>query len=167
MTTIRPATLDDAAACARVYAPYVTDSVISFEATPPTADDMAGRMRVAHEWLVAEVDGDVVGYAYSGKHKDRAAYAWAADVAVYIDATSHRRGIGRALYGELFPLLRERGLRMLCAGVTLPNDKSVGIHLAMGFEPVGIYRKIGWKFGRWHDVAWYQLDLAPGDDGPP
>ena len=73
--------------------------------------------------------------------------------------------MGRRLYEELFPVVRERGLRVLCAGVALPNDASDGLHRAMGFEEVGVYRRIGWKDGRWHDVRWWQLHLA--GDGPP
>jgi phosphinothricin acetyltransferase len=157
----------DAQACARVYAPYVSDSVISFEERPPSGEEMAARMRAAHEWLVAEEDGAVVGYAYGSPHHVRAAYRWAADVAVYIDAERHRAGVGRALYTELFERLRERGFWMLCAGITLPNDASSGLHRAMGFIPVGTYRRIGWKFGAWHDVEWLQLDLRPGDAAAP
>ncbi|MGD1050598.1 MAG: N-acetyltransferase family protein [Solirubrobacteraceae bacterium] len=157
----------DAEACARVYAPYVSDSIISFEERAPSGEEMAGRMAAAHEWLVAEEGGAVVGYAYASPHHVRAAYRWSADVAVYIDAAHHRGGVGRALYTELFERLRERGFWMLCAGITLPNDASAGLHRAMGFVPVGTYRRVGWKFGAWHDVEWLQLDLRPGDAEPP
>ena len=157
----------DAQACASIYAPYVTGSVASFEERAPSGEEMAARMAAAHEWLVAQDGGAVVGYAYASPHHVRAAYRWSADVAVYIDAARHRAGVGRALYGELFARLRERGFWMLCAGITLPNDASGGLHRAMGFVPVGTYRRIGWKFGAWHDVEWLQLDLRPGDPGPP
>jgi L-amino acid N-acyltransferase YncA len=162
---IRPATIADAAACAAVYAPYVTDSCISFEYEPPSAEEFAARIAGAHGWLVAEDDGEVVGYAYGSRHRERAAYDWAADVAIYSAATHHGRGMGRALYEALFELLRSRGLRTLCAGVALPNDASDGLHRALGFEEVGVYRRIGWKFGCWHDVRWWQLQL--GDGAPP
>jgi phosphinothricin acetyltransferase len=157
----------DAEACAAIYAPYVTDSVASFEERPPSGEEMAARMLVAHEWLVAEADGAVVGYAYGSPHHVRAAYRWSADVAVYIDAAHHRAGVGRALYTTLFERLRERGFWMLCAGITLPNDSSGGLHRAMGFVPVGTYRRIGWKSGAWRDVECLQLDLRPGDTAPP
>jgi L-amino acid N-acyltransferase YncA len=162
---IRPAVPADAAGCAAVYAPYVTDSCISFEYEAPTAADFAKRMAASHVWLVAEDDGAIVGYAYASRHRDRSAYDWAADVAIYIAASHHGRGMGRRLYEELLGPVRERGLRVLCAGVALPNDASDGLHRAMGFEEVGVYRRIGWKDGRWHDVRWWQLHL--GDDGPP
>jgi L-amino acid N-acyltransferase YncA len=164
---IRPARPVDAAACAAIYAPYVTDSVISFEEVPPDAGEMARRMQSSHAWLVAE-DGDrIAGYAYGSRHHVRAAYRWAADVAIYLASSDQRRGLGRRLYTELFAVLKEQGFRMLCAGLTLPNAASDGIHRAMGFQEVGVYRKIGWKSGAWHDVRWYQLDLYPGDDGEP
>jgi phosphinothricin acetyltransferase len=157
----------DAAACAAIYSPYVTDSVVSFEARPPTAEEMSARIGAAHAWVVAEQEGVTVGYAYGSPHQERAAYRWTADVAVYIDADHHRSGVGRALYTRLFEQLRAIGLWMVCAGITQPNDASNGLHRAMGFVPVGTYRRIGWKAGAWHDVEWLQLDLRPGEPGPP
>jgi L-amino acid N-acyltransferase YncA len=157
----------DAAACAAIYAPYIIDSTASFEEVPPSAEEMSARMRAAHAWVVAEEGGAVVGYAYGSPHRERAAYRWAADVAVYIDAGHHRSGVGRALYARLFERLRAIGMWTLCAGVTLPNDASRGLHRAMGFVPVGIYRRIGWKAGAWHDVEWLALDLRGGEQGPP
>lgn len=160
-----PAT--DATACAAIYAPYVRDTVISFEEVAPSAAQMADRMRTSHVWLVAESAGRIVGFAYGSEHRTRAAYRWASDIAVYVDGTHHRGGVGRALYAHLIAGLAGRGLRMLCAGVAQPNPASNGLHEALGFEPVGTYRRIGWKNGAWHDVRWFQLDLRPGDDGPP
>ena len=157
----------DAAACAAIYEPYVCDSVASFEARAPTEEEMSGRMRAAYAWVLAEQEEVVVGYAYGSSHRERAAYRWAADVAAYIDADHHRSGIGRALYTHLFEQLRTIGLWTLCAGITQPNDASNGLHHAMGFVPVGTYRRIGWKAGAWHDVQWWQLDLHPGEPGPP
>jgi L-amino acid N-acyltransferase YncA len=157
----------DAAACAVIYAPYVSGSAASFEAHPPTAEEMSTRIDTAHAWVVAERGGVTVGYAYGSPHAERAAYRWAADVAVYIDADHHRSGVGRALYARLFEKLRAIGLWTVCAGITQPNDASNGLHRAMGFLPVGTYRRIGWKAGAWHDVQWLQLDLRPGEPGPP
>jgi L-amino acid N-acyltransferase YncA len=160
----------DAPACAAIYAPYVEDSVISFEIQAPSAYEMAERIETigaTHPWLVAERDGRVAGYAYASPHHARAAYRWAADVTVYVDRAHHRAGVGRALYGALFELLRSQRLRIACAGITLPNDASVGLHEALGFVPVGVYRNIGWKDGSWHDVGWWQLDLGALADEPP
>jgi L-amino acid N-acyltransferase YncA len=157
----------DASACATIYGPYVSDSVVSFEARPPTVEEMADRIGAAHAWVIAEREGFTLGYAYASPHRERAAYRWAADVAVYIDEGHHRSGVGRALYTSLFEQLRAVGLWRLCAGITQPNDASNGLHRAMGFLPVGTYRRIGWKAGAWHDVQWWQLDLRPGELGPP
>jgi phosphinothricin acetyltransferase len=168
MMTIRRANPQgDAAACAAIYGPYVSDSVVSFEARPPTVEEMAGRISAAYAWVLAEHEGVTLGYAYASPHRERAAYRWAADVAVYIDPGHHRSGVGRALYTRLFEQLRTIGLWMLCAGITQPNDASNGLHRAIGFVPVGTYRRIGWKAGAWHDVQWWQLDLRPGEPGPP
>jgi len=157
----------DANACASIYAPYVTDTVISFEYEPPSEREMAERMRAAYVWLVADDGQRPVGYAYGSRHQQRAAYRWSADVAIYIDRDYHRAGVGRALYAQLFERLRDVGLWTLCAGVTQPNAASDGLHRAMGFTEVGVYRRIGFKAGAWQDVRWWQLDLRPGESDPP
>jgi phosphinothricin acetyltransferase len=159
MLHVRPATQDDAAACAAIYAPYVTDTAVSFELEPPDATELARRMAAAHVWLVLEDAGRVVGYAYAGPFHPRAAYRFATETSVYLERGFERRGGGRALYAALLPLLRERGYTSAIAGMTLPNPGSVGLHAALGFELVGTYRRVGFKFDRWHDVAWTQLML--------
>jgi L-amino acid N-acyltransferase YncA len=169
-TTVRNASERDAAACAAIYAPYVTDTAITFETDPPSPAEMAERIAAAsrkHAWLVLEEEGSVVGYAYGAAFHPRAAYRWACEVSVYLELGRRRTGAGRALYSALFARLAERGLRIAVAGMTLPNDASVGLHRAMGFQPVGTYRRIGFKHGSWHDVAWTQLVLADGEDPPP
>lgn len=166
---IRDAVAADAEACGAIYAPYVRDTAISFEAEPPTTVEMAGRIaeaQRAHAWLVLEDGGEVVGYAYGGPFMARDAYRWATAVSVYLASGRRRTGAGRALYEALFDRLASRGHRTALAGIALPNDASVGLHRALGFEEVGTYRRVGWKLGRWHDVAWYQRPLAD-DDGPP
>jgi L-amino acid N-acyltransferase YncA len=166
---VRDATVEDAEACAAIYAPYVENTAITFEIDPPTVDVMAERIESAlrtHAWLVLERQGRVVGYAYGGPFKTRAAYRWSCEVSVYLELGRRRSGGGRALYEALLARLTERGFRTAAAGMTLPNDASVGFHRAMGFEPVGTYRRIGWKHGAWHDVAWAQRALATGDDPP-
>jgi phosphinothricin acetyltransferase len=160
--TIRPATGHDASAVAGIYAPYVDHTAISFEDVAPGPDEMAARIakcRAGWEWLVAEVDGAVVGYAYGSEHRARAAYRWSVEVSAYVSRDHHRKGIGRALYRALFAELADRGFCNAFAGITLPNDPSVKLHLSVGFEPIGTFRSIGWKFGRWHDVAWFQRPL--------
>jgi phosphinothricin acetyltransferase len=168
---VRDATVDDAAACARIYEPYVRDTVVSFELEPPTAAEVAGRIAAAlarHAWLVLEDDGRVVGYAYGSTFNARAAYDWTTSVSVYTEPGRRRTGAGRALYTALLDRLAARGYRTALAGIALPNDASVGLHTAMGFELVGTYRRVGWKLGRWNDVARYQRPLGePTDDPPP
>ena len=160
----------DAAACAGIYAPYVSDTVISLEEVPPSPEEMRARIERASErypWLIAEEDGEVAGYAYAGRHRERAAYRWASDVTVYLSPAHFRRGFGSALYTALFDLLVFQGVYVACAGVTLPNEASVGLHEALGFEQTGINREIGWKEGAWRDVGWFQLELAAPGEGPP
>jgi phosphinothricin acetyltransferase len=160
----------DGAACAAIYAPHITTGVASLEERAPEPHEMADRIRIIsrdYPWLVAVIDDQVVGYAYASRHRDRAAYRWAADVTVYISAEHHRRGVGRALYDALFGLLERQGVHEVCAGVTLPNDASVGLHEAMGFVPVGVYRDIAFKFGQLRSVGWWQMSLQPRSAGEP
>jgi phosphinothricin acetyltransferase len=166
---VRDATEADASACAAIYAPYVRDTAITFELDPPGAREMAERIAAAlraHAWLVLEDAGRVVGYAYAGTLNRRPAYRWACEVSVYLEPSRRRTGAGRALYEALLQRLSQRGYRMAVAGMTLPNEASVGLHRAMGFQEVGTYRRIGFKLGRWHDVAWMQRELGAGGDPP-
>jgi len=169
MVQVRDASAADAEACAAIYAPYVTDSAITFEIDPPGPEEMASRIAQAqstHAWLVAEDEGRVVGYAYGGPMKPRAAYRWSCEVSVYLEPGRRRTGAGRALYEALFTRLTERGYRTAVAGMTLPNPASEGLHKSLGFEPIGTYRNIGWKLDNWHDVAWVQRPLAVLPDPP-
>ncbi|MCR6482286.1 GNAT family N-acetyltransferase [Amycolatopsis sp. OK19-0408] len=160
---IRDATPRDAAACAALYAPYVTDTVISFETEPPTADTMAHRITGAHAWLVLEDEGRVAGFAYAHPFATRAAYQWSCETSIYLERGRRRTGAGRALYETLFERLREQGFHRAFAGMTLPNEASAGLHRALGFAPAGVYRRVGWKHGQWRDVAWVQRDLQATD----
>jgi L-amino acid N-acyltransferase YncA len=160
----------DGAFCAEIYAPHVESSPVSFEERVPDAAEMATRIERygrSHAWFVAERKGRVAGYAYATAFNERPAYRWSTSVSVYVAEEARGAGIGRALYEALFDRLRERGFRMACAGITLPNEASWGLHKSLGFEPVGVNREIGWKQGAWHDVGWYQLELAPAPEGPP
>ena len=158
--TIRAVQVDrDAEACARIYAPFVSDSWISFELDPPTPSEMSQRIAqysASHSWLVAEAEDAIAAYAYASPHRSRAAYASSCDVAVYVDPAFARRGLGKALYGTLLPLLARQGYHAAFAGIALPNEGSVALHEVSGFTLVGIYREVGWKLGAWRDVAWWQ-----------
>jgi phosphinothricin acetyltransferase len=168
--TIRLATLADAAAIAAIYGPFCESTAVSFEFAAPTALVMAERIANVlqqNPWLVAEADGQVVGYAYATRHRDRAAYMWSVDTAVYIAEASRGIGVGRALYETLFKVLVAQGYFQAYAGITLPNEASVRLHLGTGFVPVGTYRSVGYKLGRWHDVGWFARELQPLADEPP
>jgi L-amino acid N-acyltransferase YncA len=171
-SSIRLATDRDAEQVAAIYAPNVSDSIVSFELEPPSADEMHRRIEVTLErypWLVYERRGRVLGYAYAGAHGSRAAYQWAVDVSVYVHEEAHRMGVGRALYASLFAALKRQGFYNAYAGATLPNPASVGLHESLGFRAVGVYRGVGYKLGAWHDVVWWHLPLRErvADPEPP
>jgi phosphinothricin acetyltransferase len=167
---IRVADEGDAQAVAEIYGPAITDGVISFELTPPDPKEMSRRILAVqrqYPWLVYEESRAVLGYVYASVHNERAAYRWSVDVTAYIRHDAHRRGIGRALYTALFEILVLQGYRTACAGITLPNTASVQMHAAMGFNEVGVYHEVGYKFGKWHDVGWYERALAEHVLDPP
>lgn len=156
---IRSATVQDADQCAAIYTPFVTESWVSFESTPPDVIEMSRRIEralVSHDWLVAEIEGAIAGYAYGAPHRTREAYKSSCDVTVYINPSFSRQGVGRALYEALFQRLNERKFHALFAGIALPNDASLGLHQSLGFTSVGIYREVGRKMGAWRDVQWMQ-----------
>ncbi len=165
---LRPATPDDAPAVQAIYARVVTDSVTSFEESPPAADEIARRMlaRPRLPWLAAVRQGGLVGYAYASAHRARPAYRWSVETSVYVDEPERGRGTGRALYVLLLDELRRLGYATAFAGVALPNDPSVGLHEAVGFEPIGVFRQVGHKHGAWHDVGWWQLALTTAPEDP-
>lgn len=167
---IRLATPQDASAIQAIYAPYVRDTAISFEMVPPTVIEMAERIEKGltfFPWLVCEREqGEIIGYVYASKHRERAAYQWGVDVTVYVHAAAQRGGVGRGLYSSLFALLRLQGFYNAYAGIALPNEPSVRLHESLGFVPIGIYHQTGYKLGRWHDVGWWELALQPHTENP-
>lgn len=164
--SIRFATPDDAGWMLALYAPVVRETAISFEDVPPTLEEFRDRIeRVGSRfpWLACMANGRPAGYAYASSHRDRAAYAWSVEVSVYIAEEFRGRGIGRALYGGLLPLLKEQGLRNAYGVITLPNPASVALHKAFGFQEIGVHRNAGFKLDSWHDVLWLQRDLWDGE----
>lgn len=168
-TTIRLATIADGDAIARIYRPAVIDSATSFEIVAPQGKEMGVRVERTLQrtpWLVCENGNEVVGYAYANTHHERPAYQWSVDTTVYVRADQHRTGVGRALYMSLFAILIRQGFYSAYAGITLPNEASIGLHTAIGFTPVGVYRGVGFKHGAWRDVAWFERELAPRNRTP-
>jgi len=164
---IRSANDRDAPALLAIYAPYVERTTVSFETIVPDVDEFAARIRQSSAqwaWLVAEHDGRCLGYAYGSAHRERAAYRWSVETSAYVDASIRRQGVGKALYLALFDALIARGYCNAYAGMTLPNDASAALHRSVGFEPIGVFHRVGFKFGAWHDVAWAQRRLR---DTPP
>lgn len=162
---IRRAGPEDAAGVLAIYGPIVDRTAISFELVRPTEREMAGRIRAsneAHRWLVAEADGRIAGYAYGGRHRARAAYDYAAEVSAYIHPDFQGRGLGRRLYEALFAELAGRGFYNAYAGITEPNRPSVGLHKAVGFTFIGIFPRVGFKFGTWHNTSWWHRRLRDG-----
>jgi L-amino acid N-acyltransferase YncA len=160
----------DGAACAAIYAPYVATGATSFEESPPTAAEFAERIErvsATHPWVVSERSGEIAGFAYATTHRTRPAYRWTAETSVYVDPAHQGHGVGRELYEVLLELLRRQRLQVACAGITLPNDASVALHRVLGFEQIGVYRRIGYKAGAWRDVGWWQVLLGPVSDGAP
>lgn len=154
----------DAAGCLSIYSRYVAGSPVSFEDSPPSVEEFAariGRLSQTHAFLVADDDGRTAGYVYAGTHRERPAYRWATETSVYIDPDYRRRGLGRALYEPLLELIGGQGYRIALAGITIPNPGSIGLHRALGFEEVGVYRRIGWKAGAWQNVIWMAKQLGP------
>lgn len=169
---IRLANATDAAAVLAIYAPIVRDTAISFELVPPSVDEMLERIETTltqFPWLVAEHDHDFLGYAYASQHRERAAYQWSVDVSVYVNEAARGKGVARALYSSLLRILAELSYCTAFAGIALPNVASVGFHEAMDFTPVGVYRNVGYKLGKWHDVGWWQRPLREygADPTPP
>lgn len=162
MLTLRLITAADAADVADIYRPIVASTTISFETEAPGAADIERRIEdtlPTFPWLVCEDRGRIVGYAYASRHRPRAAYRWSVDTSVYVRPDFHRQGVGRGLYASLFRILEAQGFVSAYAGIALPNPGSVGLHEAMGFQPIGIYRNAGFKLGAWHDVGWWQLAI--------
>lgn len=165
MHEIRLAKESDSEQILRIYAPFCSeDSAVSFEIVAPSIAEMKARVRGTLEklpWLVYE-DGDhIMGYAYAGPHKARAAYRWSVDTSIFVSQEARRKGVARTLYNALFSILRLQGYVNAFAGITQPNPGSIGLHEAMGFTKNALYEHVGFKCGAWHDVAFYSLALTP------
>jgi len=161
--SVRPAMASDAEAIARIYNYYIENTVITFEEEPVSPGTMATRLADVQSanlpWLVAELQGAVVGYAYASKWKVRSAYRYSVETTIYLENGCERRGVGTRLYIELLKLLRTRGVHVAIGGAALPNEASVALHEKLGFERVATFRQVGFKHDRWVDVAYWQIVL--------
>ena len=166
---VRTAGIADAAAIAAIYAPYVDETIVSFEEQAPSAQDIAARIAAAdglYPWLVAERDGALLGYAYAAAFRSRSAYRFAVETTVYLRRDACGRGLGGLLYRPLIARLEGQGFTQAIAAISLPNAASVKLHERLGFVPTGTYRQVGWKLGRWIDVGLWQRPLAPALAAP-
>ena len=161
--TVRSASAADADTLARIYNYYVENTVITFEEEAVSSDAMAARVAevqgLSLPWLVAEVDERVIGYAYANKWKVRSAYRHSVETTIYLEHGLEGRGVGKTLYAALLPPLRARGIHAVIGGAALPNEASVALHEKLGFDHVATFREVGFKHGRWVDVAYWQLVL--------
>jgi L-amino acid N-acyltransferase YncA len=169
MTAIRLARPEDVAGIHAIYAPVVAETAISFEATPPPLEELQQRVintLALRPWLVYAEENRVWGYAYASAYHTRAAYQWSVEVTVYVHPDAQRRGIARRLYTSLFSILCAQGYINAVAVIALPNPASVRLHDQFGFEPVGVFPGVGYKFGVWRDVLWMRRQLQPPPDEP-
>jgi len=163
MVKLRIATKADGAALAAIYAYYVENTAITFEYVAPTAEEFGER--IAHKlekypYIIAEENGRAVGYAYADMYRERAAFNWSCELSVYVDKSETGKGTGRRLYNALVELLRLQGFTSVVASITYPNEASVALHEKMGFSHLGTMHNIGFKFGRWLDLMWFEKRIS-------
>jgi phosphinothricin acetyltransferase len=166
---IRVATKDDAAGMLEIYAPFILNSGITQETEIPSVEEFQKRIisnLAERPWLICEINNEVAGYAYAGKHRDRKGYQWCTEPSVYISEKYHGLGIANAIYAALFDILKLQGYVNAYAVITLPNDRSIAFHKKFGFEYLTTYEKIGYKLGQWHDVGWMQYEINSHKENP-
>jgi len=164
MPEIRLATKEDAASMLNIYAPFILNSGITQEIEIPSLENFTQRIISTlseRPWLVYIINGELAGYAYAGKHRERKGYQWCIEPSVYIESKYYNRGVADALYTALFSILKLQGYVNAYAVITLPNDKSVRFHEKFGFSYLTTYKKIGFKLGQWHDVGWWEMQINP------
>ena len=166
---IRVATKDDAVGMLDIYAPFILNSGITQETEVPSVEDFQQRVisnLIERPWFVCEINNEIAGYAYAGKHRDRKGYQWCTEPSVYISEKYFGFGVANALYNALFEILKLQGYVNAYAVITLPNDRSLAFHKKFGFEYLTTYKKIGYKLGQWHDVGWMQYEINPHENDP-
>ena len=169
-TELRLASTNDASEILSIYSPSVVTAAISFETVVPPIEEMQDRITSCLQkfpWIVCLSDGKIAGYVYASKHREREAYQWSCECSVYVHTDFKGKGVGKELYQLLFQILKLQGFRNVYAGITLPNDASVHLHEKCGFQPFARYENIGYKFGSWHTVGWWKLQINNYDLEPP
>ena len=159
---IRPVKMEDAAALSTIYNFYVENTTITFEEAHVSVGEFAKRIQdvsAAYPWLVAEVDGDIIGYGYACTWKPRSAYRYCVESTMYLAQAAMGRGYGTALYQQLIDELRKRDVHSILAGIATPNEPSFALHKKLGFEQVGLFKQVGKKFSQWLDVTYWELIL--------
>ena len=168
---IRNVREDDAAAVAAIYAHHVLHGTASYDTEPPSVKDMRAKIRRVAEagwpFIVAEQDGEIIGFAYATQFRDRAAYAWTAENSIYVHAEWQRRGVGKALLEELCRRAEAYGFRQIVGVIGGAEEASVRLHASCGFREVGRLYAAGWKHGRWLDNVYMQRALGKGPMVPP
>ena len=167
--SLRVAAKMDAAGMLEIYVPFILNSGITQETEVPTVEDFRERIisnLAERPWLVCEIDNEIAGYAYAGKHRDRKGYQWCTEPSVYISEKYYGLGVANALYAALFDILKSQGYVNAYAVITLPNERSIAFHKKFGFEYLTTYKKIGYKLGQWHDVGWMQYEINSHRNGP-
>ena len=167
--TLRFVHPDDAEAILRIYAPYVEQTAATFETDVPKLSDFKSRIASIssqYPYLVCEQDGQIIGYAYATKHRERDAYRYDVDVSIYMKAAYHGNGAARSLYEKLFELLKAQGYYNAYAACVGSNVRSIAFHERCGFRVIGTHHNTGYKFGRWHDVVWMEREIRPHDECP-
>ena len=169
MITIRLAEKKDVKSILAIYQPFIENTPVSFEEIVPTVAQFWERIQKTlqdYPWLVCEINRDIAGYAYATAHRERASYRWTKEVSVYVHPDYIRCGIGCGLYTSLIELLKLQGVKNILAGITLPNKSSVAFHEKFGFSKIGVYRAVGFKLGRWHDVGWWEMKIDDPNNKP-
>lgn len=169
MIKLRLAKAADSEGILAIYAPYIEKTSFTFETDVPSAEAFADRINSYMEswpWLLCEVDGTIVGYAYAARYRERVAYQWSVESSVYIHDDYQRKGIAKILYSALFEILKRQGFRNVYAVINLPNEKSVAFHESLGFRFFAMYEQVGYKLGKWKNVGWWRLIINEFDEEP-
>lgn len=166
---IRTATVEDAKGILAVYAPYILNTTITYEYKIPTIEEFQERIRKitkVYPYLVCEVEGEIVGYAYASRHMERAAFRWGAEISIYVKQEYHGSGIAGKLYVQIIDTLYKQGVYKVYALIDSPNEKSEAFHIKRGFKEIGCLPRTAYKLGRWCDMKYYEKELRKCEDTP-